>query len=241
MSEEMKRAPWVDRLLDAYRARIRQKRQPCDRPYGEREREFPGPGRRGRYVELQNWFYDPRPRCSAWQVRGRSPVVLDVVAGRVVDLRYDWRLKLNPGSEEARLAPFLQAREHWACPSAPRRLLMTAGTDAEGPIGLLGGSLTSIHHRTRSAWRARCDAQKLGLAQGSVCAGRCGVAKGCGHRCGRTGARMIGGWRDRRIEAHRFRAGPTAKLVAARDPSFTVETLRKLRQQWAQPTGRLVC
>jgi coproporphyrinogen III oxidase len=98
-----------DRFLDAYVPIVQRRR---DLAYSEREREFQA-WRRGRYVEF-NLVYD-RGTLFGLQSGGRAESILMSLPPRV-SWRYDWRPE--PGSEEARLAHFLQARDWLAPPAA---------------------------------------------------------------------------------------------------------------------------
>jgi len=98
-----------DRFLDAYVPIVQRRR---DLAYGERERDFQA-WRRGRYVEF-NLVYD-RGTLFGLQSGGRAESILMSLPPRV-SWRYDWRPE--PGSEEAGLAHFLQARDWLAPPAA---------------------------------------------------------------------------------------------------------------------------
>jgi coproporphyrinogen III oxidase len=88
-----------DRFLDAYVPIVERRRALT---YGEREREFQA-YRRGRYVEFN------------LVSGGRAESILMSLPPRV-SWRYDWRPQ--PGSEEARLTQFLQARD-WLASAPP--------------------------------------------------------------------------------------------------------------------------
>jgi coproporphyrinogen III oxidase len=98
-----------DGFLEAYVPIVQRRR---DIAYGEREREFQA-WRRGRYVEF-NLVYD-RGTLFGLQSGGRAESILMSLPPRV-SWRYDWRPE--PGSEEARLGHFLQARDWLAPPAA---------------------------------------------------------------------------------------------------------------------------
>ena len=98
-----------DRFLDAYVPIVERRRA---MPYGEREREFQA-WRRGRYVEF-NLVYD-RGTLFGLQSGGRAESILMSLPPRVA-WRYDWRPE--PGSDEAGLAEFLQARDWLASPAS---------------------------------------------------------------------------------------------------------------------------
>jgi coproporphyrinogen III oxidase len=98
-----------DCFLDAYVPIVERRRT---QSYGEREREFQA-YRRGRYVEF-NLVYD-RGTLFGLQSGGRAESILMSLPPRV-SWRYDWRPQ--PGSEEARLAQFLQVRD-WLASAPP--------------------------------------------------------------------------------------------------------------------------
>jgi coproporphyrinogen III oxidase len=98
-----------DRLLEAYVPIVERRRAT---PYGERERAFQA-YRRGRYVEF-NLVYD-RGTLFGLQSGGRAESILMSLPPHV-EWKYDWRPQ--PGSEEAQLAQFLQARD-WLAPVPP--------------------------------------------------------------------------------------------------------------------------
>jgi coproporphyrinogen III oxidase len=91
-----------DGFLGAYTPIVERRRAT---PYGERQREFQAV-RRGRYVEF-NLVYD-RGTLFGLQSGGRVESILMSLPPQV-SWRYDWRPQ--PGSDEARLAEFLQARD----------------------------------------------------------------------------------------------------------------------------------
>jgi coproporphyrinogen III oxidase len=99
-----------DHFLDAYVPIVERRRALT---YGEREREFQAL-RRGRYVEF-NLVYD-RGTLFGLQSGGRAESILMSLPPRV-SWRYDWQPQ--PGSDEAKLAPFLQVRD-WLAPPSPR-------------------------------------------------------------------------------------------------------------------------
>jgi len=98
-----------DTFVGAYAPIVERRR---DLSYGERERDFQAM-RRGRYVEF-NLVYD-RGTLFGLQSGGRAESILMSLPPRVT-WRYDWRPQ--PGSDEARLAQFLQPRD-WLAPSPP--------------------------------------------------------------------------------------------------------------------------
>jgi len=98
-----------DHFLQAYGPIVGRRR---DLPYSEREREFQA-YRRGRYVEF-NLVYD-RGTLFGLQSGGRAESILMSLPPRVT-WRYDWQPQ--PGSEEAKLAQFLQVRD-WLASAPP--------------------------------------------------------------------------------------------------------------------------
>jgi coproporphyrinogen III oxidase len=98
-----------DAFLAAYPPIVQRRRALA---YGERERDFQA-WRRGRYVEF-NLVYD-RGTLFGLQSGGRVESIL-MSLPPWVSWRYDWRPQ--PGSEEARLTQFLQARD-WLAPAPP--------------------------------------------------------------------------------------------------------------------------
>jgi coproporphyrinogen III oxidase len=99
----------ADAFVPAYAPIVQRRR---DLAYGEREREFQA-WRRGRYVEF-NLVYD-RGTLFGLQSGGRVESILMSLPPRVA-WRYNWLPQ--PGSEEARLTQFLQARD-WLAPAPP--------------------------------------------------------------------------------------------------------------------------
>ncbi|HEY4038622.1 MAG TPA: oxygen-dependent coproporphyrinogen oxidase [Burkholderiaceae bacterium] len=97
----------ADAFLAAYMPIVERRRATA---YGEREREFQA-WRRGRYVEF-NLVYD-RGTLFGLQSGGRAESILMSLPPRV-SWRYNWQPQ--PGSDEARLAEFLRARD-WLTPS----------------------------------------------------------------------------------------------------------------------------
>jgi coproporphyrinogen III oxidase len=91
-----------DAFLQAYLPIVERRRQLA---YGEREREFQL-YRRGRYVEF-NLVYD-RGTLFGLQSGGRAESILMSLPPRV---RYEYDYRAGPGSAEARLTEYLQARE----------------------------------------------------------------------------------------------------------------------------------
>ena len=95
-----------DRFLDAYLPIVERRRQ---MPFAERQREFQL-YRRGRYVEF-NLVYD-RGTLFGLQSGGRTESILMSLPPRV---RFEYAYTPPPGSEEARLAHYLVARD-WLAP-----------------------------------------------------------------------------------------------------------------------------